>query len=101
MDRLLEEFAEPSARHFHLLFSRREVSPDYGWNGRFHLARLRSRRQVSLLHGQHQLRTKHRLAGDEFDRSTRAPGHLSRSVKCKRALSVVTDRKSTRLNSSH
>src|SRR5438876_12179337 len=96
MDCVFKEPAEPSASDLHLLFSREEVSPGYRWNGRFDFARLRRRRQVSLLHGQHQLRTKHRLAGDEFDRSSRAPGHLSGSVKCKRALSVVTrDRRRT------
>ena len=45
--------------------------------------------KISLLHGEYQLWTKHRLVGDEFDRSPGSSCDLSRGVECDRAVALV------------
>src|ERR1041384_5494051 len=66
-----------------------EVLPGYGRSRGFDLADVRRERQVSLLHGEHQLWTKHELARDELARSSGAPCDLPRGVECERVVATL------------
>src|ERR1041384_7946223 len=66
-----------------------EVLPGYGRSRRFDLTDVRRERQVSLLHGEHQLWTKHELARDELARSSGAPCDLPRGVECERVVATL------------
>ena len=93
-----KNLAEPSAGDLRLLDGRQEGAPAYRWIGRFDLASLRRRRQVSLFPGEHELWAQYRLAGDEFFGSPGAPSDLSGRAQCDRAVAALTrDRRRTEL----